>query len=99
MEDAREDREKTIEFVQDNRDQISFIRMELDKLDVDDRKILVEAMIDKKKIMVDHKDDLPGEPPIPFVICKRRFNPDILRRLADEGKISLFGKNRTGYFC
>ncbi len=90
------DREKEArDFLTKNREGLKRLRRDIASLSLDDRKLLIEGML-KGPVIVDHQpdseEDGPGGPVLDF---KLRFNPDIIQRLMDEGKISRLNKNSS----
>jgi site-specific DNA recombinase len=84
------------DFFIDNKDGLKQLRKDIANLDPEDKKILIEGMLESK-IKVDYQDDTEIDGPGgPDPIYKLKWNPAILQRLADEGKITLLNKNGYG---
>ena len=90
------EREKDISnFLRNNKKQLRKITTDIRKLNSKDRKLLVESML-KDKVIVDYEEDnefdRPGGPSFDF---RLKWNPDILQRFFNEGKIANFNQNST----
>jgi len=93
------EREKDISnFLRNNKEQLRKITKDIRKLNSKDRKLLVESML-KDKVIVDYQEDNeldgPGGPSCNF---RLKWNPDILQRFFNEGKIAKLDQNSTECF-
>ncbi|MEW6145729.1 MAG: recombinase family protein [Thermodesulfobacteriota bacterium] len=84
-----------LNFLHNNRNLKSKIRKAIFNLNLKDRKLLVESML-MDKVIVDYQEDNeldgPGGPTCDY---KLKWNPDILQRFIEEGKITKLDKNST----
>ena len=83
------DKEREVRnFLTKNKERLKRLRKDIANLSLDDRKLLIEGML-KGPIIVDHQpdseEDGPGGPVLDY---KLRFNPEIIQRFMDEGKIT-----------
>jgi hypothetical protein len=102
-----QDKEKdTRDLLLKNKSKLKQLWQEIRNLGVDDRKLLVEAMVRDRKIIVDCGDtDFPEEfidskgkkRQMITVDFKHRFNPDILQRFMDEKKLKRLFKDSPDY--
>lgn len=76
-------------FLTNNKQKFDLIRKDINKLSLEDKKILVEAMLDGSCIVDYQEDDEIDGRGGPFVDCKFKYNTEILQRFRDEGKIKL----------
>ncbi|MEX1000325.1 MAG: recombinase family protein [Thermodesulfobacteriota bacterium] len=93
------EREKDIsDFLHNNKNQLREIIKEIRKLSADDRKLLVESML-QDKVTVDYQEDNeldgPGGATCDYNL---KWNPDILQRFMNEGKITNLNKNGTDQY-
>ena len=90
-------REKEMsEFLTNNKEQIKQIRKDIYNLNDTDKKLLVEGMLVDKAIVnyQSFDENYPEDGEGPIVDFRLKFNPEILQRFVDEGKIVL-GKNSS----
>ncbi len=90
------DRQNDItDFLLNNKKELRKLAKQIKKLNGNDKKILVESML-KDKVVIDYQEDNeidgPGGPKIKF---KLNWNPEILQRFIDEGKITNLNQNST----
>ena len=88
------EREKEISnFLHANKKELRKIVKDINKLKEDDRKLLVESML-RDKVSVDYQEDNefdgPGGATFNYNL---KWNPNILQRFMDEGKIANLNKN------
>jgi len=80
-------------FLHANKKELRKIVKEINKLKEDDRKLLVESML-RDKVTVDYQEDNefdgPGGATFNYNL---KWNPNILQRFMDEGKIANLNKN------
>jgi site-specific DNA recombinase len=97
LQEATRQNEKIISYINENKKQFAQIRKDINKLSYEDKKLLVEAML-IGKVVVDYEE--PGCNSLGGANAdfKIRFNPDILQRFADEGKIKALNNNSWNYF-
>ncbi len=87
------------EFMKDNRQNLKILRQEINSLQPADKKTLVEAML-SGPVTVGIREADPNHPEdgAGFVVDFRlRFNPDILNRFKDEGKILKLNSDSRDY--
>ena len=89
--------EEISSFLKNNKKELRKIVKAINKLNEDDRKLLVESMLNEK-VSVDFQEDNevdgPGGATLNYNL---KWNPDILQRFFDEGKITRLNKNSTDY--
>lgn len=92
LESLQGKEQETKDFLLENKSKLKQLWQDIKKLGLDDRKVLVEAMV-RGKIKVDYGDvDFPD---VVMADFKHKFNIDILQRFMNEGKISQLDKNST----
>jgi len=95
LETIKNKEEEILDFLHNNKSKFNQLKKDIFNLDKSDRKILIESMLEGN-IIVDYQDDNevdgPGGPISDF---KLTWNPDILQRFVDEGKITKLDKNST----
>jgi len=95
LQSLKEREQEISDFLYQNKHILKQLRRDIMKLDLADRKLLVESML-KEKITVDYQDDNEYDGPGGTSSDYRlRWNPDILQRFMNEGKISKLDKNST----
>jgi len=93
--EARDDQEALREFLTHNKKSMNRLREELLTLPPDDKKTLIEAMLEEKiRIGKALKGEEPSWDRLPFKI---RFNKAILKRFISEGKIKSLDSNTPKY--
>lgn len=95
LENLTKNKEDTKKFLRKHKKKLKQIIPEIRKLGYEDRKLLVEAMLHDKVIVdfqEDNEVDGPGGPYCDFQLI---WNPDILERFANEGKITSLNQNST----
>ena len=88
------EREKDIStFIQANKKELRKIVKEINNLSADDQKLIVESML-QDKVTVDYQEDNEFDGPGGAECHYRlKWNPDILQRLMNEGKIANLNQN------
>jgi site-specific DNA recombinase len=91
FEEAQKRQKEIYEFYKKNERGFETIYNQIDKLDFPDRKLFVEAMLDGPvRVGYKYKDNkYPECPSYATTKLKIKFNPEILQRLTNEGKIKL----------
>uniref|UniRef100_UPI0032173FE7 recombinase family protein n=1 Tax=uncultured Draconibacterium sp. TaxID=1573823 RepID=UPI0032173FE7 len=97
-------KEKQIEgitYIRENKESFQQIVEDLNNLQPEDKKIMVESMLDEERITVDYNTHYSSNRNKykPEILYFRVFNQEILKRFADEGKIRSLGCNHTYYSC
>jgi site-specific DNA recombinase len=89
-------REKeAFDFMKKNKKQLDSIRNDIRNLSMTDRRILVESML-KDPVVVDYEDPIPGEHGGGVAAdYKIHFNPEIIKRFIEEGKIGQLNINSS----
>ena len=90
-----ENEKEITSFLYNNKKKLRMLRKDVFNLNLKDRKLLVESML-KDKVTVDYQEDNeldgPGGPTCNY---KLKWNPNILQRFINEGKITKLDKNST----
>lgn len=77
------------EFYDKNKKHFEELRKQITRLNPADKKTLVESMVrEPVKVNYNPVDD-PDDPAAPVLFYNLKFNPDIIQRFIDEGKINL----------
>jgi len=86
-------------FLRNNKNLFRQMRKDIHKLNPKDRQLLVESML-IDKVTVNYQDDNeldgPGGSECDYNL---RWNPEILQRFVEEGKITRLDNNSKGYSC
>jgi len=93
LEEVKNKEEKFFEYLSRNKAHFKALREDINRLDMKDRKLLIESML-VGKVVVDYDETEPGGP---TVDCKMRINPDIFQRFIEEGKIRELDKNSSDH--
>jgi site-specific DNA recombinase len=91
VEESQKKGQEIYEFYKNNERGFEALYRQIDDLGFSDRKILIEAMIERP-IAVGYKENdnrYPEHPSYPTVDIKVKFNPEILMRFAKENKVQL----------
>jgi septal ring factor EnvC (AmiA/AmiB activator) len=92
VQNLRKRQKEIADFLNNNKQQLKQLRRDIAKLNLEDRKTLVEGML-QGNIVVDYQADNTLDRPGGIDADYRlRLNPEILQRFVDEGKIH-FNKN------
>lgn len=96
FEGKEKERRQGIEFLKNNKGNFKQLKNDLNALDFDDRKMLIENLVADKKIFIDYGLSEPYEDSSKITIWyERNFNVAVLQRLTGEGKLSSLTKNHS----
>lgn len=96
LEETKGQEDEIIDYLRNNKRHISQIKRDIKNLDFDDRKILVEAMVEDQKVLVRYDLGSRDYPPDGFDFdFKWHFSKEILQRFADENKIKGLSKKHS----
>jgi site-specific DNA recombinase len=93
--------QEALKFFTDNKKQFSLLRNEIRNLNLEDRRLLVEAMLDEPIRLDYHEldENYPEDGQGPNAQYHLHFNQEILNRFIDEGKIKRLNQASTDYLA
>ena len=86
------------DFLNNNKEQLKQIRKDINNLNPEDKKLIIEGML-ADKVIVDYQpfdENYPEDGEGSTINFRLKYNSEILQRLVDEGKIVL-RKNSPNY--
>jgi hypothetical protein len=93
------DQQMLVSFFNTHKKELKELAKDIQRISTEDKKRMVEAMLDGP-IIVDFRDPDPDNPDDgsgPDLTIPWKFNPEILEKFSDEGKLRL-DKDSTDYY-
>ena len=90
LKEAQSEAQRALEYLNTHKKQYAALRKQIHHLSLIDQKTLVESMLDNKPIRVIYipfKEDHPEDGEGISLDYKLHFNPEIIKRFLDEGRL------------